>query len=263
MFEFQDGASYNTAFTKLAKMNVVGTLRECPKRYLKSPVWVLFCVKFFVGEVTLEWNKSGYLIVKTYEKLYEDYKSKYNLSQHVYGIPRIDVQPETYPQKYRGIDRDALSAFNESDLLAEVRLEELKRDAKDEDNLLLLDGIILSYEDALEVYDYLDEQKSTYEVIWTRIANSTGQVPEGFTSLGFEPSYYFGDHFSALCDCMFIPRWHGTDQDGILFETYYRKLNEFGLFDDAVIAKEFLDFYLSFDWTEIGDYWIIEVFAKI
>ena len=28
-------ASYNTAFTKLAKMNVVRTLRECPGRYLK------------------------------------------------------------------------------------------------------------------------------------------------------------------------------------------------------------------------------------
>lgn len=28
-------ASYNTAFTKLAKMNVVGTLRECPERYLQ------------------------------------------------------------------------------------------------------------------------------------------------------------------------------------------------------------------------------------
>jgi capsid portal protein len=27
--------SDNTAFTKLAKMNVVRTLRECPERYLK------------------------------------------------------------------------------------------------------------------------------------------------------------------------------------------------------------------------------------
>jgi hypothetical protein len=25
--------SYNTAFTKLARMDVVGTLRECPERY--------------------------------------------------------------------------------------------------------------------------------------------------------------------------------------------------------------------------------------
>jgi hypothetical protein len=34
----QVATSYNTAFTKLAKMDVVGTLRECPERYRKLQI---------------------------------------------------------------------------------------------------------------------------------------------------------------------------------------------------------------------------------
>jgi hypothetical protein len=35
-FSVNIATAYNTAFTKLAKMNVVRTLRECPERYMKG-----------------------------------------------------------------------------------------------------------------------------------------------------------------------------------------------------------------------------------
>ena len=61
---------------------------------------------------------------------------------------------------------------------------------------------------------------------------------------------------------MLIPRWHGTDNEGILFKDYFNKLSKHGLFETHDIAKSFLDFYLSFDWTETGKYEIAEVFIK-
>ena len=62
---------------------------------------------------------------------------------------------------------------------------------------------------------------------------------------------------------MLIPRWDGTDREGTLFKEYLDKLNRYGLFETYDIAKAFLDFYLSFDWTETGEYEIAEVFIKI
>ena len=60
---------------------------------------------------------------------------------------------------------------------------------------------------------------------------------------------------------MCFPTWHGPDQDGTLFLEYFSRLNEYGLFPSADLAKEFLEFYLSFDWTETGDYLIAKIMA--
>ncbi len=59
---------------------------------------------------------------------------------------------------------------------------------------------------------------------------------------------------------MLIPRWHGTDEEGTLFLDHFSKLNRHGLFPTAQEAETFLKYYLSFDWTETGDYEIAEVF---
>ena len=58
---------------------------------------------------------------------------------------------------------------------------------------------------------------------------------------------------------MCFPLWHGTDTEGVLFKKYHNKLNQNALFDAPEIAKEFLKYYLSFDWTETGEYTITEV----
>ena len=197
--------------------------------------------------------QAGFLIVKTFEQLYQDYVQRYQLSQSVYAIPRVDLQPNDYKIQYRGIDRDALDPYENSDNLAEIRMDELVIEHKCEE------GFLFSFEIIHDVLSYIENIKQ-YEVVWTRIANSDHLPPKSFISIGFEPSYFTSDHFSALCDCMLIPRWHGTDKEGTLFQNYYRQLNPYGLFDTAFAAKDFLNFYLSFDWTETGNYEIAEVF---
>jgi hypothetical protein len=62
---------------------------------------------------------------------------------------------------------------------------------------------------------------------------------------------------------MMFPRWHGTDKEGILFLEYFKKLKIDGMFENSNTAKEFLNYYLSFTWTETGKYEIVEVFKKI
>ncbi len=208
-----------------------------------------------VGHYNNKEIEAGFLIVKTYQKLYLDYVTRYNLTRDWYAIPRIDKNPEQNPIQYRGLDRDALSEFEDSDILAEIRLAELNTADK------CFDGLIVQYTDAQEAYNYLDD-KQNYEIIWTRIAGCTHMPQPDFLSIGFEPTYFVGDHFAAQCDCMLFPRWHGTDDEGILFMNYFHKLNEYGLFNSPQEAREFLDYYLSFDWTETGDYGIAEVLIR-
>jgi len=43
---------------------------------------------------------------------------------------------------------------------------------------------------------------------------------------------------------------------------YFKQLNQYGLFPSSEQAKKFLDFYLSFDWTETGEYEVAEIFIK-
>ena len=77
--------------------------------------------------------------------------------------------------------------------------------------------------------------------------------------LGYDPTWFIGDHFSAIADCMCFPLWHGTDEAGTLFKTYHDRLNGNALYDNAEDALEFLNYYRSFDWTETGEYVIAEV----
>lgn len=199
--------------------------------------------------------EAGYLIVKTFPKLYKDYVQRYALSTSVYALPRIDLGPDDYEIQYRGIDRDALTPYTDSDNLAEIRMSEMEKDSR------CGDGFLFTQADVNDVMSYLIDS-NTYEIIWTKIAKSNDKPPDGFISIGFEPSWFIGDHFSASCDSMLIPRWHGTDE-GTLFKDYFDKLNRYGLFETYDIAKSFLDFYLSFDCAETGEYEITEVFIKM
>ena len=214
-------------------------------------------------------RKAGYLIVKTFVKLYHDYVGRDSVTHDWYAVPRIDRTPEEQRIQYKGIDRGALSPLPVNLLKelprdrldtetaeAEVRLAEL------EESRLSFDGFLFRLQEASEVYDLLGEAKRNYELIWCRLAGSGYPVPPSFRSIGYEPSYFDSDHFSASCDAMMFPRWHGTDEEGKLFASYFAQLNRHGLFGTAEQAKDFLKYYLSFDWTETGKYKIVEVFIE-
>jgi|WetSurMetagenome_2_1015567.scaffolds.fasta_scaffold97168_3 hypothetical protein len=202
---------------------------------------------------------AGFFIVKSFPRLYNEYKDRYALQHNRYALPRIDRTPRESPIQYRGLDRDALDDYANSDIEAEVRLALLALDNQE------VDGIVYSQCDVDEVYASLGPLQGEYEIIWSHIAGSDAAPPEGYASVGFEPTYFASDHFSPSCDCMLFPRWHGTDGEGELFTPYFRQLNRHGLFISPEVASEFLGYYLSFDWTEQdhnGDYAIAEVFIR-
>ena len=209
----------------------------------------------------------GFLIVRTFTSLYARFSRPADAP--IYSIPVAGVNAEAVAKKYRGIDRESLEPWSAEDLgvgfpnipfprheerAACLALFELQAKARAD-----LDFIV-GLDDALYVYSLL-ENPEEWELIWAAPSDSESFRPAGTQLLGYEPTWYSGDHFSAVCDCMCFPRWHGTDEDGTLFQSHFQRLNQHALFDSAADAGEFLDFYLSHDWTETGEYVIAEIRA--
>ncbi len=178
---------------------------------------------------------AGFLIVKTFTRLYDEYKIRYDLRRDIYAIPRIDREPVLSPVQYRGLDRDALDDNADSEMDAEVYLAVQAIDNR------VMDGIVFARDDAESAIALLGVLQTDYEIIWSRIAGGAAVPPDGYSSAGFEPTYFVSDHFSASCDCMLFPRWHGTDEEGVLFMPYIRQLNKQGLFASTEVAQEFLE----------------------
>ncbi len=215
---------------------------------------------------------SGFLIVKRFETLYTEFLSAPKFRPvlelgGIYALPRSDVGPERASVQYRGLDRDALSPYdNKEGRLAEIRMAELQGPVSNEPYGSLDVGVedfLQSERDAREVLGWADEETpGEYEIVWARLVGTQSDHPDGYDLLGYEPTYFVSDHFSVICDCMCFPRWHGTDNEGELFRPWFDRLNKNGLFDAPDVAEEFLKYYLSFDWTEhVGDYFITEVWA--
>ena len=202
---------------------------------------------------------SGFLVVKKFEALYDEFCAKPCFVRAIYALPVIGKPADHLTVRYRGLDRDALSCFTKG-TLGQIRMEELQREGRVDFD----DEFVLGLEDARDVLGWMNEERpGVYEIIWTRIAGCSAVPPMGWRTLGFEPTYFGSDHFSAICDCMCFPRWHGTDEEGTLFAEFFSRLNSSGLFGDIATAQAFLDYYLSFDWTETGDYTIAEVWVPV
>lgn len=103
------------------------------------------------------------------------------------------------------------------------------------------------------------------ELIFIRVVGCEDRIPADFTLLGYDAAWVFGhgagDGFSAICDCMFLSRWHGCDAGGTEFLPEFNKLNDNGLFNSAVEAEEYLMHYVSQSWSEDGEYCIYEIYA--
>jgi hypothetical protein len=196
----------------------------------------------------------GFLVLKRFEQLFREFAAKPEFDRRIYALPVFGDEPSNAVVRYRGLDRDAIEPYAQG-TLAEIRMSELDPDDSG-------DGFIGTIEQAREVLQWAEEEApGVYEIAWARVAGSSHAQPVGFELLGFEPSYFTGDHFSASCDCLCFPRWHGTDPDGLLFREHFSRLNRDGLFRSADEASAFLTYYLSFDWTETGEYEIAEVWA--
>lgn len=199
---------------------------------------------------------NGFLVLKRFEHLFREFAAKPELDRRIYALPVFGDEPSRAVVRYRGLDRDAIEPSLRGSL-AEIRMAELDPDDAH-------GGFIGTLEQAREVLRWADEEApAIYEIAWARVAGSSHAPPPGFEFLGFEPSFFTSDHFSASCDCLCFPRWHGTDPDGLLFREHFIRLNRDGLFRSAEDASAFLAHYLSFDWTETGEYEIAEVWAPV
>lgn len=194
----------------------------------------------------------GYLFVVRFEPLFRSFAEKLKITRDWYAFPRIDRRPEDAAIRYRGLDR-YWPPPHAMDSLAELHLEELESRGR------AVDGIVFDIDDVRETFQFVEDD--ALEVVWTRECGASLQPPKGFTRAGIDATWFLGDHFSASCDCMMFPRWHGTDDEGTLFLEHFRHLNRHGLFDSKSDAEAFLHHYLSFPWTETGDYTFAEVFV--
>jgi len=210
---------------------------------------------------------SGYLIVPTFEVTYNEFSRRLPLGERMYALPREGVPASAIEKKYRGIDRYYLDPWTEEDLRlglpntdppkeppASLALQELGDEGRADWQW------IFAREDALAVFLRL-LQPIDWEIIWAGEAAGGGREVADLPVLGYEPAMLGsgGSAFSAVSDCMCFPQWHGTDAEGQLFRAHHERLNRHALFDNSGDAKEFLDFYLSHDWTERGEFHIVEV----
>ncbi len=160
-------------------------------------------------------------------------------------------------KKYRSIDQVPLIPWPSRQFSDETWMgrEEQEASQKLEDLDIAnraQDGFILSLADAHRVYSLL-RNPERWGIIWAGNSDAIADRTGVGTTIGFEPTWFTGDHFSALSDCMCFPRWHGTDREGKLFADYYELLNEHALFNLCDETQQFLEFYFSFDWRETGE----------
>jgi hypothetical protein len=208
--------------------------------------------------------RSGFLIVRTFEEVYRTFGVLPPVVDVPYSIPRPGVPPQAIDKRYRGIDYLALGAWPVKErgvehnpcAAEEPEAYQLMWDLEDAGRAA--EDFVFALDDVRWLYLALREP-AKWEIIWVRDAGTTGGRIGVGPTLGFEPTWFWGGHFSAVCDSICFPRWHGTDPEGTLFAEYHERLNENALFRTAEEASKFLQFYRSHDWTETGDYVIAEV----
>lgn len=222
-----------------------------------------------MGEDVYIWPESydltglgAYLLVKRHEALYREYAAELGSSTWtVYAVPVLGTEPPADGVRYRGLDREPLWGLAPrkygnapAQSAAEIRMGELETERR------TAGASIFSHDDMREVLRWAEEERpGVYEPVWARVQGTDAAPPEGYAKRGYEPNYFPQEWFSPIADCMFFPRWHGTDDEGTLFLDHFKRLNAYGLFDTSEAATGFLDYYLSFDWTETGEYSITEV----
>lgn len=201
---------------------------------------------------------SQFAVVKKYELLYTEALPRFQkLPSNIYGLP-YHSKPQ---QIYNGTDRTepGLAYKLRNDLTGEERVLADK----------LIDDCFFANEwmqiesSALKFMSLLKESEN-YELIWLRNSGLRDPIPNGYEFIGYDISYpcdYDGS-FSIICDCMFICRWHGCDKEGTLFTSDFHKLNANGLFNTWQDAYVYMEKYLNEDWTERGEYCILEVYQK-
>ena len=209
---------------------------------------------------------AGFIIVASFARMYREFKPKVGVSEpDVFSIPRVDAEPVASNKHYRGIGRDAIESWTVQDLelgFPNVSFPDepkacLAMQRHDEQGEVSGD-FILSRTAAEDVWSMLVRPQE-WEMVWTRRDDARDFPPVDSSRLGFEPTWFYGDRFSAVMDSMCFPRWHGTIPNDPTLIRFHSLLNANGLFDSAEAALEFQKYYECETWAESGPYFIAEV----
>ena len=201
---------------------------------------------------------STFCVARKYELIYKENLPRFSCPRQIYALP-FGEKPF---KVYLGTDRDCASEYSRDirEDLTDGEKALLKRIREQSGELCYF----LRSEDEAEMFRGMLEAADEYELIHARSAGSDEPCPEGYELLGYDVSYAVdcGGAFSIICDCMFICRWHGCDDEGTLFHEDFDKLNENGLFSSFDDAYAYMVKYLNEDWSERGNYSIFEVRGK-
>lgn len=185
---------------------------------------------------------AGFCIVEKYNYVYTKELPRFNQIQgeKPYGLP-CNIQPQKI---YAGIGN--ISHENQS-----------------QKHMFYIENCFKSENEVNKIKDTLFS-KEICDVVWFRVYGSNAVPPDGYVSCGYDVTFppEFDGAFSIVNDCMFICKWHGCDEDGLAFQKYYESLNDNGLFDNVELAVAFMKSYLSFGWSEKGEFCICEIFRK-
>lgn len=193
------------------------------------------------------------------------------LTKPIYGVPRKSrCSSGGALPRYLGIDREPLFAFSleAARMSTEGGIPLEATEASDlfceiEDATGREDGWVTDRRDILKLLHALGDARTKYEVVFAKEYEDSAQPPSDAAFLGCDAAYFITDHLSAICEALFYPRWTRTDVEGKLFRKYFDRLNGNGLFDTNEAARDYLQYYLSFDWTEPSDssFTSIEVYS--
>ncbi len=173
---------------------------------------------------------SQFFIVEKYEYLYQQEKSRFGVNTP-YALPGI----EKAMKPYYGFDRNPAKHTPDN-------------------------SEQLSFSGFSDIFNTISK-KENCEIIYVKIVDSEDSKPEGMSFLGYDVCYPPDcNGFSAICDCMFLCRWHGCDENGTEFKKEFEMLNENGLFRNKEDAIHYLYHYLSQDWAEMGEFCILEIY---
>ena len=223
----------------------MGTLYECYETGIICEKSCLFPARFST--------------VKKYDFLYQEELPHFlKMPLHIYGLPYSD-KPE---KMYLGLGRMGLTT--PPDKLKLVPTDKQKElISKIKETSSYEEELMIDETDA-NMYLGLFQDGNNHELIWSRISGSTEIIPIGYRFLGYDVSYppYCDGAYSIICDCMFICKWHGCDEEGKLFAEDFEKLNDNGLFPDWQSAYHYMVKCLNEDWTERGEYGIFEIYSR-
>ena len=194
---------------------------------------------------------AGFLIVKTFERMYRDYLESFEELRKV--DPNVTQNPiplERMPGKYRGVARSPMEPWyevfhgaglfdepTEQELAASLFMTELRESEKAKK------FFIFKLDDARELFGMIQPPVER-EIIWARRMDRADPPPPETIVLGYEPIDFYGDFTSLIAGVLFF-RYHQTtsidDPDGMRAKTHYARLNKWGLFDAPTHAQEYVD----------------------